>query len=105
MAAYPDLAKEKVMKRICIDWEIIGENSCSGNATVDEWSEDQTYINKPFRSTIIPVKVEKNITSMKNIPPFITEDIRAEITSMMQIFFHGVHQDKATYKWLDLREE
>ncbi len=94
------------MKRIMIKWDTVSLILCTGIATVDEWTEDQTFTDVPFRSTKLPVSVEKNSTGMKNIPAYITEELREEISSMSRIFFSGVTQDKTScYKWLDLPKE
>jgi hypothetical protein len=93
------------MKRIRIDWEIISANFCEGEATIDEWTDNQMFVDTPFRTTKLPVRVQPNSTSTKNIPAYISKDIRKEITSMMQIFFSGVtHNTYSCYKWLDLGE-
>ena len=94
------------MKRILINWNTVNPIRCEGIATVDEWLEDQTFIDVPFRTTKRPVSAEQNTTGMKNIPPYFTEELREEITSMLRIFFSGVTQNQTTcYKWLDLPKE
>jgi len=94
------------MKRISIKWENISTNFCEGEATIDEWSENQTFIDAPFRTTKLPIHVERGSTSMKNIPPYVTEELREEISSMLRIFFSGVtHNETSCYKWLDLPKE
>jgi len=93
------------MKRVIINWDVINSVRCEGVATIDEWIEDQTFTDVPFRTTKISVYAQQNSTGMKNIPAYITEELREEINSMLRIFFSGVTQNATScYKWLDLGE-
>jgi hypothetical protein len=94
------------MKRVIINWDVINSVRCEGIATIDEWLEDQTFTDVPFRTTKMPVSAEKNTTGMKNIPAYITEELRDEISSMLRIFFSGVTQNGTScYKWFNLKTE
>jgi hypothetical protein len=91
------------MKRIIINWDTINQIQCEGVATIDEWTENQTFIDVPFRTTKIPVYASRNSVGMKNIPAHIPQELREEISSMLRIFFSGVSQNMTScYKWLEL---
>lgn len=91
------------MKRIVIKWDTINQIECSGTAVIDEWADNQTFVDYPATRTEIPVVVSKNSTSMKNIPHRIHEEFADEISAMMKTFFAGVCGENSTYKWLELK--
>jgi len=88
------------MKRLTFRWEAIGENFCSGTVIIDEWDDGEKTTDPPVRRTEIPVRVEKNITSLANVPPHIDQQTRNEISATMRIFFSGVQKETSVYRWL-----
>jgi hypothetical protein len=108
MASFPNFAalSEEVMKKLTIDWDVIGQIECSGTARLDEWADDQTFMDVPTRSTTVQVLVSQNSTSMKNFSKAIfTDEISGRLKEMMKHFFSGVKQDDHTWEWIDLGKD
>ena len=94
-----------MVRRIVIKWNVISPNFCDGAVTLDEWEDEFDIINTPFRTTVMPCSIEKGVSSLKSIPKdIVTEEIDAEIRTMMSCFFAGVCGEYSIYSWSNLHE-